>query len=205
LNLCANAQSSGGGTTVGDGGHVILCNGKYELFDLFENRINSGKPSAVSLASGPNSTLNDMIQTGLARIQRRFLLNEKEMYRVERATKMFRLNSQTMVSIGWPYDGGLSANDLLVSAKVASNIRASDCRVELAAIRPPINSFFEPICRNNLSELEYCFIIDSELTMFLNREQKACLILHESLRFLPDTKRLSEAQLRLTTSQICTE
>jgi hypothetical protein len=198
------AQSNGGGTTVGDGGHVIYCNGKYELFDLYEYRINSSTPARVTLNNGKSANLNQLVENGMARIQNRFNLTENEFYRVKRAAQMLFLDSQS-ADQSWMNSWSFSARGMLVSRAVSDSIQRMKCTVEQAVVRPPLTNYFLQICRNTLSEFEYCFLTSHELFSLLKREQKACLAIHESLRFLPADKRLSEENLRITAAEICTE
>lgn len=205
LGILGQAMAEGGATTVGDGGHVIMCKGKPELFDLFEYRVNTSQNRPVTLGESKSANLNDMINTGVARIAKRFALTQAETARVKRATKMLLLDGSTTDNKGWLQHWAISAHSLKVSEQVAAQINLNRCSVDLAVIRPPLNEYFQSICSHNFSEFEYCFIVFPEPFQFLKREQRACLALHESLRFLPPGKQLDEKNLRMVTAQICTE
>lgn len=200
------AQSNGGATTVGDGGHVIQCGSRQEVFDLFEYRINNYSDATISLADG-GYRLKDMVYTGLQRIQFKFSLTEAEYARVRRAAKMFLLDSTFSrgASLGWLRQWRFSARGVAVSDAVYGIMNTSKCALKTVVVKPPMNSsVFSSICSHYFSEAEFCFITDTDLFWGLSREQAACLVVHEVLRFLPEQKKLNERQLRSATAEICT-
>lgn len=201
------AQSNGGATTVGDGGHVIQCGNQQEVFDLFEYRISNDTDAAISLADDGQSNLKDMVNTGLKRIQFKFSLSESEYARVQRAAKMFLLDNtfNRGASMGWLRQWRFSARSISVSKAVYDIMVTSNCTLKTVVVRPPMNSsFFSSICSRYFSEVEFCFITNTDLFWDLSREQAACLVVHEVLRFLPEQKKLNERQLRTATAEICT-
>lgn len=214
-----SAFAGEGATTVGDGGHVVICkteNGWTDgrLLDLFEKEV-LGKDVILSLGNEDLSLLQK-IRIGVLRAQTALDLNSAEANDLLVASERF---------IKFPYDpwkraktanGGavylIKAKDPLVSRQVYKELQRRNCYVDTVVIHPDFSNrnlsttkTYENICLGNVLGLRQCFLTNTRHVKAMSLDEKACLVIHEALRFLPQTKRFKkDSDLRQMTFQICT-
>lgn len=211
ISLGANAGKGGGATTVGDGGVVVKCHGQdLQILDLFEQKVLSGDKE-ITLDKDDNK-VQRKVADGLARIQQRYSLTEDEMKPIRRAADQF---------MRFPYDpfhdGSasfygyfLQINKIVVRSEVAQALKDQNCRLETAVIRPPHDGslseeYYQGLCGHNFAEYESCFYTNLDLWRALKKDQRACLVIHELLRYLPADKRApSELEMRAEAADVCT-
>lgn len=199
--------SGGGASTVGDGGHVVVCGNQIELLDIYERNILFGS-SSISLGD-ENLSQTDLVQEGLNRIISRFNLTPETASPIVSATKMF---------LRFPFDpwklpgknGLLQTQKINMYRPVNDHIIQKNCWIDIVVIRPKVEgnvqNFLEELCDQNYSEHEFCFFTKREHYRRLTKQQRACLVVHESLRYLPLESRISdELVLRQTAAEICTQ
>lgn len=200
---------AGGASLVGDGGHVVTCDRNTDLFDIYEYRLINNPNAQITLGQGKNADLNEMAMTGILRMKVKFELSETEFFPVKRALKVL-LASHNNPWFKNHTNIAFEATELRTQKIVNRQIVKDNCHVSTVVIKPPKNldpyGDFADLCKRNFSELEYCFLVDFDYYSNLDPQQRACLIVHETIRFLPKEKApLDERALRMTTAQICTE
>lgn len=215
--LPASAGQGGGSSTVGDGGFAVVCFAglKYkqvraELLDLFEEKVLTQERKKVTLGNGANP--EPLLEVALRRLQKKTSLTEREFSKVSWAAFSFLRDAQDpwMSGARIGTNDFVRAQDILLDKRVYSQANSRGCRIAPVAIRPAqvgtnrIN--YERLCRARGLSFEDCFFIDNSIYKDLSASHRACLALHESLRYLPESLRpRSERQLRKIVAEICFE
>lgn len=197
--------AGGGGSTVGDGGHLVVCQNSMKLLDLYELEVerqvhlkpNFGQPNSMSLLSKVN--------VGIDRIKHRFNLNEEQINVLRSIARDFIFDHvdpwQMYQDPKWQTI--LGTKKFRIRRDVYDSIKKENCSIDIVAIRPPkINpdDGFIFTCPQNLE----CLFLNLNLFKRLDADSRACLIIHEILRDLPKDKRISsELLLRKTAAEIC--
>ena len=204
------AVAFGGGTTVGDGGHIVICGSKAEVLDIYERRILVG-PSEINFGN-ENMTLQQMKDVGLARVRARFKLTNQEFEKVATAATML-LNSPVdpWVDESDPLTYFLQTKSISIEQAVYNSIKQNYCEIDIVAIKPPkelpqkIHDIYDNICAKKHLAREDCFFVSQAAFSWLTKKQKACLAIHESLRYLPaNISFVDERSMRRAVAEICT-
>ncbi|AGH94257.1 hypothetical protein [Pseudobdellovibrio exovorus] len=214
-----SAWAEEGATTVGDGGHVVICKtpegwSAGRLLDLFEAEV-LGKSVIFDLGSEELSII-DKVSLGLSRAQETLNLKSGEINSMLSVAERF---------LKFPYDpwkraktenGGavyaIKAKDPLVSRQVYYELERRNCYVDTVVIHPDFSDrrsqqtkTYENICLANVIGLRQCFLTNTRHLRTMSSDEKACLVIHETLRFLPQSKSFKkDSDLRRMTYQICT-
>lgn len=212
LSLWAEA-GSGGASVVGDGGYIVKCDRGFfkspqiYFFDLYEFNTTQGE-QPVTL--GRNLSLKDKVQVGLDRISARFGLDSVQTETLKRAARLiYGLSYDPWLRRDVPSIWDLGVKSVLTDNAVGNRLAAERCELIAAVLRlTPENSgsIFRDVCQKGTVSEKLCLIKNTKAYDRLNNDDKACLIIHESLRYLPVEKALpSERALREVTGQICTQ
>lgn len=212
----AVANNNGGGaTTVGDGGFGVVCprageSSTVELLDIFEARA-LGKPSEFRLG-GESVDLETKVAVGLLRVKRRLILDSHQVASLDEAAKWLLRQPFDPWKRGygeyWAYF--LKTKNPSVNRRVYEEIERRGCHVQAIVVRPDPSTVasaraYDSICKANIASNRYCFLTDSDLYRKLDKDTKACLIIHESLRLIQKEKLAGdEKALRSLTHRICT-
>lgn len=213
--LIASTAFGEGATTVGDGGHVVICDSAsgapvVQLLDLFEAEVR-GHETQILLGS-PRMALLDKVRIGLDRIKPGLQLSDAEIKQLMFAAERF---------VHFPYDpwlraknGGsvyiIKAQDPMVSPQVYSAFVRKKCRLDTVVIHPDHENrqqrrIYENICMAGINGIKNCFLTNTRYLKVMNSDEKACLVLHETLRFLSKEKRFRrDSDLRSMTVFACT-
>jgi hypothetical protein len=212
FSLSALASGKGGGaTTVGDGGVVVACKGQdLQLLDLFEQKVLSGQKE-ISLLPAEGS-VRQKINDGLNRIQARYNLAENEMAPIRRAAVLFMRFPFDPFHNGLAsaYSYFLQIKEVWVRVAVAEALKEQNCRLKVAVIRPPRDGglneqYYRELCGHNFAEYEGCFYTNLDIWRSLKRDQRACLVVHEVLRYLPPAKKAAtDLEMRQQAADLCT-
>jgi hypothetical protein len=205
LLFCSNVFAQGGASTVGDGGHCVVCEKmKPQLLDLYE--FAHGKK--ISLPE--DQSVRKSYAVLLERASHLLQLNHEEANELALAAKRFiyfKIDPWEMNLTQYSYF--LNAKDPIFSGDTWNRIEKEDCYFQPVVIRPDHDAdsirTYESLCHISFAGLKHCFLVDMRMYRRLSRPQQACLVLHETLRFLPRHKKLSEVQLRQTTARLCTQ
>ncbi|WP_148284905.1 hypothetical protein [Pseudobdellovibrio exovorus] len=218
MSVAARGNSGGSGaTTVGDGGHVVVCydnsqsKKEVQLLDLFEMEA-LGYPTTFALGNA-QVPLANKVWMGMTRLQSHLGLSNAEVDEMVYAADRF---------MRFPYDPWetgmrsffgyfLQAKPVEVRRSVFDEMERRGCRLEVAVIRPDLDAErastenYKSICSRSFAGFHYCFLMNTDLIRKMDKDQKACLIIHEVLRFLPKEKKIqSERALRRHTYYACT-
>lgn len=211
LLCCAgSAFAQGGATTVGDGGHVVVCRtgdgwSKGRLLDLFE--VEAVGPDTIFDLGGDRTTLLDKVQIGLARLQPRLGLEAEDIRHMTLAAKKFMRFQYDP----WKDSYTFKAKDPVVRHAVYREFEKYNCYLDTVVIHPdPEDQDFqrktyENLCMANGKDIRHCFLVNTRYLRTMDQNEKACLTIHEVLRFLPEGKKIRrEADLRRNTYYACT-
>jgi hypothetical protein len=127
--------AQGGATTIGDGGHVVICRtpsgwSNARLLDLFEAEV-SGAQVTFSPENEQTSVL-DKVSIGLERLRMQLDLKESDIGTMKLAAKKFwRFQYDP-----WREGHIFKAKDPVVSQKVYSELTSRDCYLDTIAIHP---------------------------------------------------------------------
>lgn len=209
-----------GGSIVGDGGYAVLCRSglqspllpevrRVELLDLTEAQIEKKQEGQTNL--GPEtSSAAILFEVASERLRVRLNLSEPELEKVAFAGREFlRLQSD-------PWSGFdrvmneevLKVRDIQLSQTVERMLRRRGCSISPIVVRPNLHSSrsesSRKACALMRAQSDFCFFTDRRLFRELSNSHKACLALHESLRYLPPQLRPSDDQrLRTAVAEIC--
>lgn len=211
LGLLLSNQVLAGGTTVGDGGMVVRCGKQDTFLDIYEQDVLVG-PKAISLAQSlagsDKKSVEKMVQVGIDRARQRFQLSEDELTLVQKAAKIF-LSFQyddSTERAGRLLPGDFLVPDVRLAKIVYEKIKRDGCDIIVAVVRAPETPEARKACLRLANSFESCFIGDRELFRWMDPSQKACLILHESLRSMPPHKKITnEMSFRRTVAELCTQ
>ena len=200
--FCTNVFAEGGSSSVGDGGIGAICDNvpkerEIELFDLFESRVQN-RESEIQLGNKELS-LRDKVALGLSRL----ILPASETNRVYRAADQFirfRIDPWEL-GLAWQYSHFLLPH-IDIAADAEDSLNRNDCDLVVLAIRPNDNDSYDGLCSHSKAGREYCFLVSEKHFRQMKKDQQACLVIHEALRFLPNAQ--TEEQLRLLTTKLCT-
>lgn len=208
--LFAAAGGTGGAVTVGDGGFGVICpkgahDTTVQLLDLFEAEA-LGRPSVPFFAG---KRLKDKVRVAVERVRQRLGLSAEQTHELAYAAERF---------MRFPYDPwqkGTASNYSYflrgewptVRVKVYEEMQRRGCRLETIVVRPtdeePGRDVYRSICSQNVAGFEYCFLTNSSLYRKMDNDARACLILHEALRFLPGVHFHDEENMRVFAASIC--
>lgn len=210
------AGSNGGASVVGDGGYIVICDRglfkipKITLFDLYEYRVKSGERE-ITLSGADD--IRGKVKIALDRATTYFHLNPDESARLAKAAVVILgpVPLDPWLSYPKPSDyfwDHLEAQAPLVDAKVLSALQAEKCQLEVTFIKPDYArdtaNVYKQLCNGRGGD--FCLLQNSQAFRRLHPDDRACMVLHEALRFLPAEKRpTTEAELRDTTARLCTE
>lgn len=219
------AIGGGGATTVGDGGHLVICETSVDVLDVYERRLLVGR-SEIDFGDDETMSIEQMKDVGLARMRSRFKLTEQEFEKIAMAAYMFLkfpVNPWANVKDPWrswidpwnsgtdPFEYFLQTKDITVSKLVYDSIKKNYCEIDIAAIKPPkelpknLDDVYDDICHRSHLARENCFFVSKDAFSMLTKKQKACLAIHESFRYLPENKAfVDEIQMRRAVADICT-
>jgi hypothetical protein len=223
VHLVTEADAGDGGYVIGDGGSIITCidSKKPQLFDLYENAVLEGRSKPVTLGLA-NNNFSSMVKEALRRITIKYNLNEAETGRIKSFIKdyvedpfdlweLYLTQTYTPVPVVGLYL--FNVRSVATEPEVINSVVQHRCSVRIGAINP--FSYKEvkkryvattrKICSYGWPDIRNCVFQNVKLINEMTKSQRACLIVHESLRFLPEDKRpTSERQLRQDTAEICT-
>jgi hypothetical protein len=209
--LSSQISFAGGASLVGNGGFSVDCQGTIEILDVFEANL---KPRKLVYTLGDSSaSLNDKISIGLERMKIRYHLNANEFLHVKKAARFTKASKFDPLRHGHYFLWGALLNSIEIksSQDVDLEITRRGCFVDIVYFRPvdtPQNRIvFDDLCGKSASaDFEYCFFVNSDVYWKLNKDQKACLAIHEAFRFLPKEKLIhDEIQMRQHVAEICTQ
>lgn len=188
----------GGAGTVGDGGHGVTCGRNVELLDIYEHR-----KANEQITLNPRMSLPTMIAVLTYRLENDSRFAGQDFTEFNNALKNFRDSTPVPFEFNvsdWEYR--LQTRKPQLSQEVMDRMKADSCRLTPVAVRGYSDKFTQPSARICDGE-GYCFIVNSRLYRRFSKANKACLFIHEALRFLPQP--LSENELRRVTFEICTK
>lgn len=219
LVLPALGGEGGGSSTVGDGGFALVCKAglrgrqvRAELLDLYEAQILSGQRNTTTkTALGSNrESPQRLLSVALERLFLKIHVTPEEALRVKSAGQA--LLKKTMD----PWAGGVGLNinqhivarDIDIDARVYNAAKADGCEITAVVIRPSRDleerRRWTRYCAYRGLDFENCFFMDKKIFRDLSSGHKACLAVHESLRYLPELLRpVDDADLRRTVAEIC--
>ena len=206
----ATAFSIEGGTTVGDGGFAVACSDRIEILDLYEHRFFNGEYRITLDQNG--DSIKEMVGEGLNRIKNKYSLNEQQHQLMQTAAyKLLRFPFDPLHSgLRQMYGFFLQSPKTVVYKNVWKSVQDQRCVLETVIVRPPRTSqhqkVYHSICQHNYSEFEFCFFTNMSIYRRLDRDQRACLVLHEVIRysdFYKDFK--DEIEMRKAIAEICTQ
>lgn len=209
----------GGSSTVGDGGFALVCKAglknrqvRAELLDLYEAQILSGqrKTTRKTTLGSNGESPQQLLNVALERLFVKFSLTEEEALKVSQAAQ--QLLQKTMD----PWAGGVGLNinhhiiarDISLDARVYRAATADGCEIQAVVVRPTRSEEarrrFTRYCGYRGLSFENCFFVDKKIFRDLSSGHKACLALHESLRYLPERLRpADDEEVRKTVAEIC--
>ncbi len=206
LTYSTASFAQGGASTVGDGGHGVDCRNskRMQLLDLYE----FGNGKKVSLPDSQSARKSFPVL--LARAKAALQLTEGESRELALAAKRFfnfAIDPWAMELRQYSYF--LRAKEPILSPSIEKKLEDEDCVIEPIVIRPDPNAksleTYDYLCSQSHAGLQHCFLVNMRGYRKLSKPQQACLVLHESLRFLPTSKQLNEVKLRAMTAQLCTQ
>jgi hypothetical protein len=210
-----------GASIVGDGGYAVVCSSgirsplvpeirSVELLDLFEAQLNE-KTNSTRVALGKESeSAVSLFALIIERLGLRLNISDSELNTVARAGQEFlRLQSDPWSSFSRISNPQvLRVRGIHLSGSVERALRRKGCYVAPIVVRPKYNalvqSYSQRACQLMKAQSGYCFFTDRELFRELKNSHKACLALHEALRYLPETLRpRNDQELRLAVAEVC--
>lgn len=216
-SLAKGSSGGSGATTVGDGGHAVVCYNKSEgrkevqLLDLFEMEA-FGYTTVFDL--GPSTIpLSSKVWMGVRRLKNHMGLSDAEVKEMVYAADRFMRFPFDPWEAGYGSFFGyfLQAKPVQVKKRVFDEIKRRGCYLDVLVIRPDLDAErtstenYKSICSRNFAGFQYCFLMNRDLLRKMNKDQQACLIIHEILRFLPKEKKFKdERELRRHTYFACT-
>jgi hypothetical protein len=206
LGYSASAFCQGGASTVGDGGHGVDCkySARFQLLDVFE--FADGKEITLPESQSAMKSFPQL----LTRAQAALRLSTEEVGNLRITAKRFFSFKIDPWAMGLAqYNYFLQAKEPVISDNVWKRIEDEDCYIEPIVIKPDPNAesirIYSSLCSMSLAGFEHCFLVNDRGFRKLSHPAQACLVLHESLRFLPRSKKLNEPELRALTARLCTQ
>lgn len=202
--------SEGGATTVGDGGLVVECGSKVELLDLYEHKLLYGDYKITLDEKG--DSVKDMVGVGLERLREKYSLDDSQYKRIKAATvAILRFPYDPwQTPIGRIYSYAIKPPSALVYSYVKDKLLLEKCKLNTVIIRPPRESkeqyAYERVCNDNFNTFEFCFFTKKSIYIKLSKPERACLVVHEAIRFLKIYDSFeNEVQMRASVADICTK
>lgn len=218
LCFLSRASANGGVTTIGDGGIVAVCSShmsrsepKLFFLDLLEAKI-AGRPYVADFEDVTVS-LDKKVDTALSRLKLRLQLSEHDLQQVRSVTSVLlrlHFDPTNLYKFSDQHAQIFRVSNIHTSSKVIRFLKKNRCVLMAAVVRfaePQLSSpDIQYLCEKSPGGTDLCFLTNSSVYFRLPQNERACLILHEALRYLPDHKKpKTEAQLRSWTADICTQ
>lgn len=216
--LSSSALANGGVTTIGDGGLVAICpfttskaDVRLYFFDLLEAQ-KTGTPYRTTFGD-VSLGLPKKVAIGMERIKGRLQLTDDDL-RAARQVAAVLMQLQFDPTKLYPYanqhDFVFKVHSVRTSPRVYHFLKKRRCQLNVAIARFTRAQITSPeirdLCSRSPGGIDLCFLTNRDIYFRLTQDERACLILHESLRYLPESKKpRSENELRSLAAQICTQ